>query len=211
MRLIAFTFSFLFSLNWAIAQVAEEQNNKAIELMTEEKYEEAQLIFEKLVAENPGSTLYRYNLAVTLTNLKKRKEALHHYRILIKELPDEAEYYFQAGDLLEQQDSLKSAVLMFNKSIELEPDNFQYFFYRGTNYLKRNQFQLAVEDFNKSAKLNPEHSNSLHNRAIALYKLGRTLEACTDWCDALLLDNPNSASHLQRNCKVIPSKCLLSK
>jgi tetratricopeptide (TPR) repeat protein len=126
-------------------------------------------------------------------------------------MPDEAEYYFQAGDQLEKLDSLAKALPYYSDAIKLDPENFHYPFQRGTNYLKQEKFKLAINDFNLALKNNPEHDNSLHNRAIALYKIGKMEQACIDWCQALLKGNPKSASHLQRNCKTIPSDCLLSK
>ncbi|HNP76953.1 MAG TPA: tetratricopeptide repeat protein, partial [Cyclobacteriaceae bacterium] len=62
-----------------IAQPDGDLNNKGVALMDQEKYAEALPYFDKLVARNPGSTLYRYNRAITRTHLKNYRAALQDY------------------------------------------------------------------------------------------------------------------------------------
>ena len=175
------------------------------------QYEKALPIFEGLVTEYPDNTMYRYNRAVTYFNLKKYKAALNDYLILINSDPTKAEYYFQAGNLYETQDSLHKVEYYYSKALARETENFMYYFKRGTFYLKRGLYEKAIKDFDNSILINEKHHNSYHNRAIALDKKGEKVQACDDWCQALLLGNPHSATHLDKNCKKYPDPCLLPK
>jgi tetratricopeptide (TPR) repeat protein len=177
-------------------------NNKAVALMDGEQYKEALPFLDDLVTRDSISTIYRHNRAVTLFNLKKYSEALADYEILSAAIPAESEYVFQIGNAYEQLDSAELAVQFYSKAIQLENDKFLYYFKRGTVYLNEGKFKEAENDFNESLLLNPRHDNSLHNRGIALYKLGQTRKACQDWCQADELGNRYSASHIKTNCSM---------
>jgi tetratricopeptide (TPR) repeat protein len=177
-------------------------NNKAVVLMNGEQYKEALPYLDDLVTRDSISTIYRHNRAVTLFNLKKYREALADYEILSAAIPEESEYIFQIGNAYEQLDSAELAKQFYTKAIQLENDKFLYYFKRGTLYLHEGKFKEAENDFNESLLLNPRHDNSLHNRGIALYKLGRTHKACQDRCQADELGNPYSSSHIKTNCSM---------
>ncbi len=193
------------------SQTDEELSKQGVQLIDEEKYELAIPIFNKLIAMDSENTTYRYNRAVALLNLKHYTQALVDYKELSRAVPMESEYPFQVANIYDQLDSLNQAKHYYTKAIELENDNYFFYFKRGTLHLKQSNWNSAIPDFTKALEYNPEHNNSLHNRGIAYYKIGSKEKGCEDWCQALLKGNPRSASHLDRNCKVYPSPCLLSK
>jgi len=203
----------LFSLWLDVYPQSSEEveiNNKAVVLMNGEQYKEALPYLDDLIARDSISTIYRHNRAVTLFNLKKYRRALADYEILSAAVPEESEYIFQIGNAYEQLDSAEVAIDFYTKAIKLENDRFLYYFKRGTLYLQKGKFKEAEADFNESILLNPGHDNSLHNRGIALYKMGRTRKACEDWCQANELGNPYSASHIKSNCSMF-DPCKLKK
>jgi serine/threonine-protein kinase len=177
-------------------------NNRAVELMDEQHYKEALPYLDQLIARDSVNTIYRHNRAVTLFNLKKYNEARADYEILSTAVPEESEYVFQIGNSYEQLDSSQLAIEFYTKAIQLENDKFLYYFKRGTVLLHKGRFKEAESDFNESLLLNPRHDNSLHNRAIARYKMGQSRKACEDWCLANELGNPYSASHIKANCSM---------
>jgi tetratricopeptide (TPR) repeat protein len=121
--------------------------------------------------------------------------------MLSKAMPEESEYLFQTGNAYEQLNNSQQAAHFYSKAIERDADQFLYYFKRGTIFLKQNKLKEAETDFNSSLLINPKHHNSLHNRAIARYKLGEADKACDDWCQSFLLGNSYSESHLKENCK----------
>ncbi len=179
-------------------------NNEAVVLMDNEQYKEALPYLDEITNRNGHNTLFRYNRAVTLFNLKRYAEALSDYKILSEAIPEESEYVFQVGNSYEQLDSADLAIFFYSKAIDIEKDNFLYYFKRGTILLKQNKFTVAEADFNASLELNPKHDNSLHNRGIAFYKLGKTHKACEDWCTAYRLGNTYSLRHMKMNCPTTP-------
>ncbi|MBN8578107.1 MAG: tetratricopeptide repeat protein [Cytophagales bacterium] len=198
-------------LGYSQSQEEETLNNKGLELMEKEKYGDALPYFDKLISANPEVTPYRFNRAVTLFNLKQYTRALKDYLFLEKFDSEEPEYPFQIGNIYEHLDSLKKAEHYYSKAIEIEDEYYLYYFKRGTVRLKQSQWSTAVTDFNRVLELDPEHHNTLHNRGIAYYRAGFKEKGCEDWCQALLKGNTKSAEHLQKNCKVYPKPCLLSK
>jgi len=211
MRCLFLIFFLAGSVAHAQSKNEEELNNEGLALMEEEKYKEALPYFEKLVAINPERTPYRFNRAVTLFNLKQYQRSLQDYQYLAAFDKEEPEYVFQIGNLYEHLDSLKKAEEYYSRAIEIEKDYYLYYFKRGTVRLKQSDWSLAVVDFTRVLELDPEHHNSYHNRGIAYYRAGFKEKGCEDWCQALLKGNTKSAEHLQKNCKVYPKPCLLSK
>jgi tetratricopeptide (TPR) repeat protein len=191
---------------FASAQAEIAINNQAVELMDEERYEEALVILDKLVQEYPTVTKYRENRAATYFGLKEFSKCVDDYKILLETFP-EAEYAFQIANAFEHMDSFSNAIAYYSKAVELENDNYLTFFKRGTVFLKMKNFTRATEDFSQAIKLNPDHHNSFHNRGIALYQSDKQELACSDWCQAMQLGNTYSAEHLKKNCKTIPASC----
>lgn len=195
----------LFSLT-AFAQQPEQINDMALDLMDQEKYREALDLLDKLVAEYPTTTAFRYNRAVTLFNLGAHQKAIADYKVLLQDIP-ESEYAFQIGNAYEQIDSVSKALSFYSRAIEMDSDNYLYFFKRGTLYLKKGDLSKAIDDFTASLKINSEHHNSRHNRGIALYYMKRQKDACDDWCIAAQLGNPHSPEHLKKNCRGYRAEC----
>jgi len=193
------------------AQTDQEINDQIVNLIDEEKYEEAFPLAENLLSKYPDDFAPHYNHAVICFHLKKYTEAIDDYHFLAKEIPTNAEYPFQIGNIYENMDSLKKATEYYSRALEITNTDFLYFFKRGTCYLKMESYDEAIADLSHAIRLNEFHDNSLHNRGIAYYKKGEKDKACEDWCQALLLGNPYSASHLDRNCKQYPAACLPTK
>ncbi|HEX5171092.1 MAG TPA: tetratricopeptide repeat protein [Cyclobacteriaceae bacterium] len=193
------------------AQSDQETNDRIVDLIDAEKYKEALPLAEKLLTKYPDDSVAHYNHAVICFHLKKYMDALNDYRFLSVTVPTNAEYPFQMGNIYETLDSLKKATEYYSKALVINNKDFLYYFKRGTCYLKMEWYDEAIVDFNHSLRLNESHHNSFHNRGIAYYKKGEKEKACEDWCQALLLGNPYSATHLERNCKQYPTACLPSK
>lgn len=192
------------------AQSLEELNDRGVQLIDEERYQEALQIFEKIVTQSPDNSFFRYNRAIANANLKNYFDALIDFQILFETVPS-PNYAFQTGNMYEQLDSMQLALVFYDRAIALDQESFLYFFKRGTVQLKLMNYQAALQDFNASIELNPEYDNAWHNRGIAQYKLGRKVQGCEDWCQALLKGNKVSATHLEKNCKRYPEPCVLKK
>lgn len=178
-------------------------------LIGQEKYKEALVILNRLLAETPDNSNYRYNRAIALINTGDYRLAIRDLTLLTEDDPENDEYPYLLGDSYEHLDSLATAAKFYSKSISLNADYFLYFFKRGTVLLKLGEYADAIKDFDRALRINPEHHNSLHNRGLCYYKIGLKEKACDDWCRALLLGNTVSASHLEKNCKHYPEPCIL--
>jgi tetratricopeptide (TPR) repeat protein len=205
MRFLILTL-FLLLASVCKGQSSLAENDKALALMEEEKYDEALVILNRLISAEPGTTLYRQNKAVALFGLERYPEAIAEYKRLHEELP-ETEWLFQIGNSYEQMDSLGLAATYYSAAIRVDREDYLTFFKRGTVYLKQKKFASAVRDFTDAIALNPEHHNSYHNRGIALYQIKKHEEACADWCIAEKKGNPVSGDHVKKNCKNFPSAC----
>jgi tetratricopeptide (TPR) repeat protein len=205
MRLVVLT-CLLLAVSFSHAQSSMAENDKALALIEAEKYDEALAILNKLIAAEPGMTLFRQNKAVALFALERYWEAIVEYKRLHAELP-EVEWLFQIANSYEQMDSLNRALTYYSAAIREDGEDYLSFFKRGTVYLKQKKFAGAIADFTEAIALNPEHHNSYHNRGIAQYQIKKYQEACADWCTAEAKGNPVSGEHVKVNCKNIAAAC----
>jgi len=202
---------FVLSITVTFGQTVDELNDKGLKLMEAGKYAQALPLFEQLVKENPGYTVFVYNRAIALFNLKRFQEALADYKELAEAVPDESEYVFQAGNIYEQLDAPALALTHYDKAIAIDGDQFIYYFKRGTLYLKMKKWHEAISDFNHVITINASHTNSRHNLAIALYKVGRENEACEQWCLAQAEGHTLAKGHFENNCKSYLKNCTPAK
>ena len=94
------------------------RNEKGLELLYEEKFEEALTIFDQLVKENPQTWAFRNNRATALFHLERYSESLADYKFLANEDPSNGEYAFQAGNCYEQMDSVSQAISFYTIAIK---------------------------------------------------------------------------------------------
>ncbi|WP_143149069.1 tetratricopeptide repeat protein [Hyphomicrobium sp. CS1BSMeth3] len=66
---------------------------------------------------------------------------------------------------------------------------------RGAAYWRKREFYRAIEDYDAAIKLDPHSAATLNNRAWALVRLGRPLDALADIEEALRIDPESAHSH----------------
>jgi lipoprotein NlpI len=181
--------------------------DRAVTHMAKEEYREALSLLDALMRKDPANVFYRHNRAVCLFHVSAFKDALREYKVLAKASPSHAEYQFQIGNIYDHLDSLDMATRYYTAAIGLKDDDATIFFKRGTISLKQQKWVSAVLDFNRALALDSTHDNSMHNRGIALYKIGKRKEACNDWCRATKAGNPTSTNHFDSYCENYKKEC----
>lgn len=96
--------------------------NKAVALLSQEKYEEALKILKEGLQFFPKNHLLAYNRAVTLEKLERLKEAVKAYEATIILNPFYKNSYLQLGNICYKQERISQALMCFNMYLLLEPD-----------------------------------------------------------------------------------------
>ena len=184
---------------------------KGLLLFHQNKFGEAEIVFDKLLIAEPNNLENRKYLAMNLQRLSKFEDALEHWNVLISLEQNSASYYFERG-VCKFNLQYKSAMEDFDEALRLEPENA--YFHSGKAFLldKLGRLNEAIASYQRSLELDPENEVTLNNMAITEYKMGNKDRAgeLFDESDKLFIDQglmserfqPNFSKQVQQ--KVVP-------
>lgn len=111
----------------AIGRAAENEaiacNDRGVELLEEEDYEEAIEAFQRAIALAPEESLYHYNLGVAYEGLGRDGEAFESYQRAIKLDAHNASAYLALGHLYHARGQRAEAEKCWHAVIGLAPDS----------------------------------------------------------------------------------------
>ena len=88
-------------------------------------YDEAILIFNRIIEIEPKNYRAHYNLGITFQNLNQKDNALKAYQTAIEINPDYYFCYYNIGLIYEEKQDFIKAVEYHKKALKIEP-NFRY-------------------------------------------------------------------------------------
>jgi|GEM_PF-404064 len=105
----------------SLVELHDQQVDEATSLLTHGKFEQAEILFRTIVAENPLNLDAIYGLSIVKQSQNQFVEALE----LLQQVVDHDEHCAPAfndmGVLFRRQEQFKEAIEMFSRSIELDP------------------------------------------------------------------------------------------
>ncbi len=134
---------------------------EAVELHDKGKFEEAVIIYEEILAQNPDNVAALYEIAYSLSMMGNYQKSLEYalkgfeYKSnLIDQL------YVIAGNDLDLLGRSKEAVSLYKKGIKKHPDVFMLHYNLAISYINLNKLKEAEESLINSIKLNKFHTSS---------------------------------------------------
>ncbi len=115
MKLLPFLLFFIF---FPIS--AETEFEKAEKLFKQEKFEQARILFESVLKDNPNNYKTREYLGDIASHQKKWDTALKHYRKLQNQFPKTANYHYKYGGALAMKAKAVSKLKAFGLLDEIE-------------------------------------------------------------------------------------------
>lgn len=215
MKTYIFIFIFIILSNTTYSQEIDEldqtsieaslANNEGFQLLEDEQYKEAILLFKEAIALDPLQIIYYYNLANACLKSFDNKCALEAYSGAKLHFPEEADLYMYTGDVYQKQNKLKEAISEYDKGIILlEEDNplkYLFYFNRGNSYLKLKEYKAAILNYTNTLNELPDYYGAYANRGMALYNLKRKDEACSDWRKAAASGYDAAKEYISLYCK----------
>ena len=131
----------------------ESMYQEATRLFNEKKYEQASLLFDKIIAADKNHIRAYFAKASILANQEKYKEAIDALAKLIQVDNLYAQAYYLWGVLLYKTGNLKEAERQFRKVIYADPSIVLAYFNLGNIYLLQKRFNQAGREFNNAVKL----------------------------------------------------------
>jgi hypothetical protein len=106
--------------------------------------------------------------------------------------------------VLKIKDQLDTALKKNLEPVESYSEALKYF-ELGNKLSNREKYLEAVSMFDKSIQMNPNYLDAYFNKAIALYRLGRTEEACVIWKNLALKGDREAGKLVKQNCGESPT------
>jgi tetratricopeptide (TPR) repeat protein len=130
-------------------------NNLGTVLLKQEKYDSANVYFNRLVGLTKSPEAY-FNRAKARQELDSTDAAMQDYRKAIELRPDYAKAFHNLAILEDKAGNQKVAIDLLVKATELDSDNWKSFWKLGQIYAALNDMPHAKDAYAKAAKANPD-------------------------------------------------------
>lgn len=137
------------------------------------------------VTRNPDNVSVRLKLAYELQLLQDFDQAKKQYLEALKLAPEDLAANYNLGAIAVEQKNYDEAEKYFTQTLALEPNHVLAAYGLGQMYFTQKEFDKVVDTVDPLLKSNPENA-SLHSlKAKSLEKLGKIMEAKTEYSTVL--------------------------
>ena len=171
------------TLKLTIDQILQQ----AITMHQEGKYEEAEILYRKVLEAQPTNLDANNNLGIILEYSGKLKDAEISYKKAIKFKPDFAEAYNNLGSTLTKLNKFVEAETNYKKAVQFKPDYVQAYYNLGNILQKLEKLDEAEINYKKAIELKPDYAEALNNLGNIAKNLGKFDEAETNYKKAIEL------------------------
>ena len=154
-------------------------------LIKQNRLEEAETIYKKILTQQPESIRLHFNLGVVLQNLDKLPEAEASYRKVIELNPDHSEAYNNLGTIFYKNSNFKEAEVNIKKAIELKPDYVEAYDNLSLTLIKLYKPEEAKKNSNKLMQLKSDI-----NKKITLAEYQEAKQYCENILKKRLIESP---------------------
>jgi len=167
----------------------DELNDKGLDLMHNEKYEEAISIFDEIIEKDP-SYIYAYsNKGLVLENLERYDEALESFDKVLEIDPNYVIALYNKGLLLNDLERYREAIPYLDRALAVEPDAIDALTEKGYSLLSLKNYEDAISYFDKVLLIEPGDIDALFYKGFSLADLGRYDEGIS-YYDLVLEQDP---------------------
>ena len=132
---------------------ADALNNKAVQLATLKRYDDAIAAFSELVNQDQENFLGYRNRGLCRFDMQDFNGALTDYSAALKLNPEDSSSWFQRGNVYLAANELEAAENDYSKALELDPDFAKAWMNRGVVRYRMGQKTTAAEDLTKAQEL----------------------------------------------------------
>ncbi len=148
--------------------------------LNQEKYEEANDDFDRVIQLIPSDKAYFYK-GRGMLGLNDLEGALIQFSMAIEMNPQFFYAFNNRGNVRFQLGDFLGAIEDFDKTININPEFVFAYNNRGNARFKTNDYTGAIADYDKAIQMRPEYGFAYLNRGIAKEILGDVEGACADW------------------------------
>lgn len=151
----------------------DEMVNQAKVLLSKNKLEDAEIIFNKILKIEPKYYKAYINIGVICIKLNKLFEAEKNFIEAIEIKPDFELAYYNLGTIQEKLGKIKEAEQSFKKAIDLKPDYFEAYTNLGTLFLGASNYNEAEKFLEKALQINPNFTEAHYNLGLTQSLMNR--------------------------------------
>jgi tetratricopeptide (TPR) repeat protein len=177
--------------------------NLAADLVTRSRYDLAESLLLRSLAEDPQHALSHSLLGICLAHLKKPKEALAAVNEGLRLNPELAYAHFARGRVYSLSKELRWARREYEAAIRLDPTMPEYYFLLACVCSDLRQTKESLAQADRGLQLNPNHTGCASLRALALQQFGFDKEAEAAIARALTLNPNNDFTHTAQGWRLL--------
>jgi len=136
--------------------IIEQEINKAINFLGQNKFSEAESICNEIIKETENSDVYHILSSIKLYR-QEFHEAINLVKKSIKINNDNPGYHVTLGCAYSASKDYKNSILAFKKAISLNDKVAQVYFYLGESYRKLKKYNDSIASFYKAIEFSPDH------------------------------------------------------
>lgn len=179
----------------ALNPAAQSAVKQAATLMNENRFEEAEKIFRKLITSGIENYIVYGNLAAICGIQGRHKELIKLLKKTIQLKPGSPEAHNNLGNALREQGELCAAIEAYNKSIEIRPNCAVTHNNLGAALQEYGDLGSAIDSYNMALRLNPNFPDAKCNLGCALQEQGNLHAAIESFKAAIQLRSDYPKAH----------------
>ncbi|MFH1441014.1 MAG: tetratricopeptide repeat protein [Candidatus Omnitrophota bacterium] len=168
--------------------------NKGKEFLNKRMYDEALVVFSKVIQINPNNADAYNNRGNAYVYKGEFNKAIIDFDKAIELNSNSTVFYNNRGLAYVEKGNLEQALANFDKAVFINPNDVWAYSNRGNIYASQGNFDQAITDFNKAIQLAPDYAEAYNNRGIAYMDKGNINQTITDFSKAIEI-NPNDGKY----------------
>jgi len=200
--------------------------DKAVQLFEEQRFDEAILIYGKLIASEPDDAWLHHAIGLCFTQLNRHEEALASLDMAIRLSPNEGIFFYHFAIVFERTGDVDLAIKAYERALELDDSLAVIWNSLAQLYVKNKNFSNAINAYENLLVHHPENHHARHmllslsgsdvTKATKEY-IEDYFDSASSYFDEHLQNNLNynlpqqicslSTSYLNQNSKVLDLGC----
>jgi predicted O-linked N-acetylglucosamine transferase (SPINDLY family) len=201
-----FNFSYQAIMTNKDINLFDLQVENAINLQRNGEFEQARLIYEKLLNKSINKFKILFLLGTLEAQCHNFSKAINFLLKASKLSPNSWEINYNLGNAYTEINEFNSAIKFYNQAIKVNSNNSKLFYYRGTAYNRLEQYAKAVKDLEKALNLDSNNTPANLQLAIALVKLSEYKKAIKNFEILINIEPENPEFHFQYGLSLFADK-----
>lgn len=172
---------------------AQAHNLKGMDLMRENKLNDASREFQIAVEKDPFLVEAHMNLGKALGDLGEYKKARAAYREVLKLNPKSAQPHILVGDLYRLEERRDDAIYEYREASRIEPSNISIRNQLALLYSQKGEIIRAIDEYQRILTVEPNNLEAHRQLGYMLMSIGRNEEAVREFEWVLQVDPEDDA------------------